>query len=80
MAGFFIRENKFFNSSDMDRYDPISNTWTVMTPMKKIKDCHKLIELNGFMYAFGLNSDGKPIAECYDVQQNEWTKVCVIWR
>ncbi len=64
-----------FNS--IFRYDPKTDTWTLVAPISSPRDAVGVCMLGDKLYAVG-GYDGQQYlndVECYDPQSNEWTKV-----
>ena len=59
------------------RYDPKTDTWTLVTPISSPRDAVGVCLLGDKIYAVG-GYDGQQYlndVECYDPQSNEWSKV-----
>ncbi len=59
------------------RYDPKTDTWTLVAPISIPRDAVGVSLLGDKLYAVG-GYDGQSYlkeVECYDAQSNEWTKV-----
>ena len=61
------------------RYDPKTDTWTLVAPISKPRDAVGVCLLGEKLYAVG-GYDGQQYlreVECYDAQTNEWTQARV---
>ncbi|KAI0237978.1 Kelch-like protein 5 [Lamellibrachia satsuma] len=61
----------------VERYDPKTDTWTLVAPISKPRDAVGVCLLGEKLYAVG-GYDGQQYlreVECYDAQTNEWTQV-----
>ncbi len=61
------------------RYDPKTDTWTLVAPISSPRDAVGVCLLGDKIYAVG-GYDGQQYlndVECYDPQSNEWSKVRV---
>lgn len=61
----------------MERYDPKTDTWTIVAPISSARDAVGVCLLGDRLYAVG-GFDGQQYisaVESYDAQNNEWTKV-----
>ena len=59
------------------RYDPKTDTWTLVAPISSPRDAVGVCLLGDKIYAVG-GYDGQQYlndVECYDPQSNEWSKV-----
>ena len=60
------------------RYDPKTDTWTIVAPINSPRDAVGVCMLGDKLYAVG-GYDGSMYrhdVEAYDPQANEWSKVC----
>lgn len=58
----------------VERFDPVSNTWTSLEPMHSRRECHGVAVVNGKIFVVG-GSDGRgalSTAECFDPESNSW--------
>ena len=72
----FINNNRF----SLFRYDPKTDTWTLVAPISSPRDAVGVCMLGDKLYSVG-GYDGQQYlndVECYDPQSNEWTKVSCI--
>lgn len=61
----------------VERYDPKTDTWTIVAPISSARDAVGVCLLGDRLYAVG-GFDGQQYisaVESYDAQNNEWTKV-----
>ena len=58
-------------------YDPVSYTWTTLTPMLIRRSTHDVAVVNGILYAVGGNDGSSSLnsVEKYDPTTNKWTAV-----
>lgn len=75
VGGYTIKNGNIGWTPSMDRFDPISNSWKQMTDLNQVKHCLKLIQLNGFIYAFGKDVNENTFVESYHLNKNQWEKV-----
>lgn len=64
------------------RYDPKTDTWTMVAPLSMPRDAVGVCLLGDRLYAVG-GYDGQTYLntmESYDPQTNEWTQVRLIWK
>jgi len=61
----------------MERYDPLTNTWTTLTPMNVRRSTHDLAVMGNYLYAVGGNDGSSSLnsIEKYDPESNKWTSV-----
>lgn len=61
----------------MERYDPVTNTWTTLTPMNVRRSTHDLTVMGNFLYAVGGNDGSSSLnsIEKYDVENKKWTSI-----
>lgn len=63
------------------RYDPKTDTWTMVAPMSLARDAIGVCLLGDQLVAVG-GYDGQhtsTICEAYDPIQNEWHQVCILF-
>lgn len=58
----------------VERYDPVKDEWMKVAKMKYPRYDFGLIELGGFLYAVGGNSNHANI-ERYNSEQNDWVRL-----
>ena len=58
--------------SNVDCYDPDTNTWSQVANMNIARTGHSLVSLHGRLYAIGGNR-GVNSVEVYDPDNNTWT-------
>ena len=65
------------NLNSMERYDPISDTWTEMPPMNRSRGAASIAALNNCLYAVGGYDSGQWLNEVerFDPQIGQWTLV-----
>lgn len=59
-------------SAEVELYDPITDEWTSLNPMKNARENFVLVESNGFLYAMGGYDKS---VERSDPLKNRWTEV-----
>lgn len=67
--------------SSVERYDPKTDTWTMVAPMSLARDAIGVCLLGDQLVAVG-GYDGQhtsTICEAYDPIQNEWHQVCILF-
>lgn len=61
----------------MERFDPVSSEWTMVTPMSRPRTGLSVAVLNGFLYSVG-GHDGSgylSLVQRYDTHTNSWHSV-----
>ena len=63
--------------SDVEKYDPVTDTWEAVAPMKIRRVGHGAAVVNGCIYVFGGNFWGDFLTSCekYDPVTDTWTSI-----
>ena len=61
----------------MERYDPVTDTWTCLAPMSTRRSTHDVAVIDGMLFAVGGNDGSSSLnsTEKYDPETNKWTPV-----
>ena len=59
--------------SNVDCYDPDTNTWSQVANMNIARSSHSLVSLHGRLYTIGGEYPEKDSVEVYDPDNNTWT-------
>ena len=70
------------NLNTVERYDPISNTWSFVSPMPTTRGALSATTLGGYIYVIGGDNGNLYISanERYDPQTDSWSTMTTITR